>query len=354
MRCCGRCSRPPTGEPYQRVLEPAELDWELPVTRVAERGPGRGGGADRRRSRSTWPREIPLRARLLAAGAGEHVLVLVIHHIATDGWSAGPLARDLSRGVRGPAGRARRRAGRRCRCSTPTTRSGSGSCWHCGRPGQRAGRAAGLLAGRAGRGAAGAGAAGGPAASGRCQPPGARGPLEVPAGLHARLAGLAREQGATLFMVLQAALAVLLSRLGAGDRHPGRHRRWPGGPMRRSMTWSGSSSTRWCCAPTCPATRRSASCWAGCASPAWARWITRTCRSSGWWRRWRPDRSLARHPLFQVMLTLQNNAPAVATCPGCGRRAARPGPAAAKFDLDVSLAETPRRGRRPGRAARRR
>ena len=159
-----------------------------------------------------------------AAAAGRrvmHVLVVVMHHIATDGWSMGPLARDLSAGVCGAVRRARRRGGRRCRCSTPITRSGSGSCWAT-----RMIRAAcwprqvaywrQALAGAPAELAL-------PADRPRPAVASHRGhavPVEVPAGVHQRLAALAREQGVTLFMVVQAALAVLLSRLGAGTDIP--------------------------------------------------------------------------------------------------------------------------------------
>ncbi|MGX1805705.1 non-ribosomal peptide synthase/polyketide synthase [Nocardia sp. NPDC055321] len=38
---------------------------------------------------------VPLRLRLLRLGADDHALVLVVHHIAADGFSLGPLVRDL-------------------------------------------------------------------------------------------------------------------------------------------------------------------------------------------------------------------------------------------------------------------
>jgi len=44
--------------------------------------------------------------------------------------------------------------------------------------------------------------------------------LDIPAGLHKQLAAVARSHGVTLFMMAQAALAVLLGKLGAGDDIP--------------------------------------------------------------------------------------------------------------------------------------
>src|ERR1700733_3125281 len=66
----------------------------------------------------------------------------------------------------------------------------------------------------------------GPAApASRPRPPvpthrGITAPVQVPRPVHAGLAALARQQGVTMFMVIQAALAVLLARLGAGTDIP--------------------------------------------------------------------------------------------------------------------------------------
>ena len=83
------------GQPYQRVLEMDELGWELPVIAITEEDVP-GAVAEVATEPFDLAAEIPVRARLLAVAPAVHVLVLVIHHIATDGWSSGIFDRDLA------------------------------------------------------------------------------------------------------------------------------------------------------------------------------------------------------------------------------------------------------------------
>ena len=53
-----------------------------------------------------------------------------------------------------------------------------------------------------------------------------------------------------------------------------------------------------------------------------------------------PPRAAGRHPLFQVILTVQNNAPAVLDLPGLRAEPFATGDPAARFDLDLSMTES--------------
>src|SRR5262249_34212190 len=164
--------------------------------------------------------EIPLRASLFALSAHEHVLLLLIHHIAADGWSLHPLLRDLSHYY------AARRDGRTAELPAlpvqyadytlwqrkvlgddnhpESTIGGQLAVWReylSGLP-----EAIELPADRPR-----------PAVTSHC---GESVELSIEAALHRELVTLAREQGASLFMVVQAGLAALLTRLGAGDDIP--------------------------------------------------------------------------------------------------------------------------------------
>ena len=336
------------GQPYQRVLSLAEAGWELPVT-----AGGRGGLAAVVARIAAEPfdlaaEQVPVRARLLAVAPRVHVLVLVLHHMATDGWSTGILARDLS------AAYAARRAGpgaglgRRCRCSTPTTRSGSGSC-----SATRTIRAA-------------------------CWPRQVAWWREALAGAPAELA-----------LPADRPRPAVPSHRGHAGRW--RYPRWcsragGAGPRAGRDAVHGGAGRRWrcCCRSWGPGTtsrsgpgspgRTDAAlddlvgffvntlvlrtdvsgdpaftrCWAGCGSSGWGRLSTRTCRSSGWWMTWRPDRSLARHPLFQVNAHHAEQRPGGCwSLPWCGSPVIPAGAGAARFDLDVSLGEA-----RAGRVSR--
>ena len=221
------------GEPYQQVLGLDELGWELPVTEVAEadlprRGGDRGGGRAIRPGR----RRCRCGPRCCAVAPDVHVLVLVSHHIASDGWSTGMLGAGSVGGVCGaPGGRAPGWAPLPVQYADYALwqrelfgdeddpgrlLAGQVACWREPWPGRRRSWRC-RWTGRVRRWPVTAGMS--------CR-------WRYPPGLQAGLAVLAREQGVTLFMVVHAALAALLSRLGAGDDIPVGHGGSRAGPTR--------------------------------------------------------------------------------------------------------------------------
>ncbi|WP_318575736.1 condensation domain-containing protein, partial [Streptomyces globisporus] len=83
------------GQPYQDIRPAAEARAVMDAETIAE--VDLPDAVDRAvRYSFDLATELPLRASLFTTADHEHVLVLVIHHIAGDGWSMGPLARDLS------------------------------------------------------------------------------------------------------------------------------------------------------------------------------------------------------------------------------------------------------------------
>ncbi|WP_244181997.1 non-ribosomal peptide synthetase, partial [Streptomyces curacoi] len=330
------------GTAYQRVLAAEQVMPDIPVLPVTEDDVPRLITECAAHEFDLYT-ELPLRVRLLRIAPDVHVLVLVVHHIAADGGSAAPLTRDLS------VAYAARRAGSAPKWPDLPVQYADYTLWHNGMLGAEHDPDS-LLAEQFAYWRAELADAPGPIAlpTDRPRPAvaghrGDRVDFAIDAELMAAVDELAQSRGATAAMVLQAALAVLLHQLGAGDDIT------IGSPIAGRTdealtdlvgffvnTWvlrAGLSGN--------PSFNRLLEEVRGKALAAYDHQDAPFERLV---ELLNPDRSTAHHPLFQVMFAWQNTAPLDLDLPGL-RVTAEPVPAlTAKFDLLVNLAPDPEGG----------
>nr|WP_244885472.1 non-ribosomal peptide synthetase [Amycolatopsis vancoresmycina] len=321
------------GVPYQEILPPEEVD--LPVREVADLGAALAGLV---RGSFDLERHVPVRAELLRLGAREHVFALVFHHIASDGWSMAPLWRDIATAYTA------RRTGDAPQWTPLPVQYADYTLWQEDLLGREDDPDSVLSA---------------QLAYWRDTLDGLPDRIELPldrphpatatfrgelhpftwdAGLHAGLAELARESGASVFMVVHAALAALLTRLGAGTDVP------IGSPIAGRtdpalddlvgffvntlvlrVDTGGEPTFRELLGRV---RERNLDAYAHQDVP-----FERLVEVLN------PARSLAYHPLFQVMLAGQNNARAEVTLPGLAVSEVPVNTGTSKFDLSISLTE---------------
>ncbi|MGK9237384.1 AMP-binding protein, partial [Inquilinus limosus] len=325
------------GIPQQVVLDPGAARPDLTIAEVGEEdlpdalAQAAGHCFD-------LTNEIPLRAWLFRLDADRHVLLLLLHHIAGDGWSLAPLMRDLA------AAYAARRQGRAPDLPPLPVQYADYTLWQHELLGDEADPNSPIsrqlaywqttLAGLPDQLDLPTDRPRPPVASHR----GDRVAITLDAALHRKLLTLARDGRASLFMVLQAGLAALLTRLGCGTDIPlgsaiaGRTDDalddlvgfFVNTLVLRTDT-AGNPDFR-----TLLARVREADLAAYAHQDLPFERLVEVLN---------PPRSFGRHPLFQVMLVLQNNASARLDLPGL---TVAPHPLrarTAKFDLSFSLSE---------------
>ncbi|MEV4753292.1 amino acid adenylation domain-containing protein [Streptosporangium sp. NPDC049248] len=326
------------GRPVQRILPDAEssVGWQVHTVVPDELDTALAQAA---RYAFALDKEIPVRADLFVTAPGESVLLVLMHHIAGDGWSLAPLARDLVQAY------AARRAGEAPRWVPLPVQYADYTLWQRemlgadADPTSRFGRQLAYwtehLAGSPERlelpvdrpRPAVTSYAGGNLA------------FRLPAGLHAGVVGLARRSGATVFMVLQAAMAALLTRLGAGSDIP------LGGGIAGRTDEALEDLVGLFVNTLVLRTDTSG-------DPSFAELLGRVRETSlsayahqdvpfeHLVEVLNPQRTTAYHPLFQVALVLQNTPRSAFALPGLRVEPVFVGTGTARFDLFFSLTET--------------
>ncbi|WP_424888922.1 amino acid adenylation domain-containing protein [Streptomyces sp. XH2] len=333
------------GVPRQLVLDPAGAWPGLTVVPVPEDGLEAGIAAAARHG-FDLSCDPPVRTTLLRVSEREHVLLFVLHHIAGDGWSLGPLTRDLSEAYRA------RHAGHGPDWAGLPVQYADYTLWQRELLGAEDDPDSAMsrqvaywreeLAGAPGELALPYDRPRPAVASHR----GAYVPFEVGPELHEGLHRVAREHGATSSMVLQAGLAALLSRLGAGEDVPigfgvaGRLDDALDGLVGffvNTLVLRADLSGDPTFAGLLGRVRRS----------ALAAYAHQDVPFEHLVETLAPARSAARHPLFQVALVLQNNRRAEIDLPGLHTRMEWAGTGTSRLDLFFSLDEREAAAGRP-------
>ncbi|GAA0583927.1 amino acid adenylation domain-containing protein [Kribbella sandramycini] len=324
------------GNAGQRILPMADVRLDVPVIDV-EPGGVAGMLASVAGYRFDLSADLPLHACVFRCGVDDYVLALVIQHVAGDGGSMAPLARDLSAAYRArvtgaapewaelPVQYADYALWQRELLGEETDpaslQSIQAAYWHD----ELAGVPQPL-----------------PLPTDRARPEVAsyRGgtiPFELPAEVLSGVEALAKARGVTVSMVFQAALAVLLHRLGGGDDLT------IGSPI-AGRTDEGLNDlvgffvNTWVLRVRPAPQRAFADVLDEVREKALAAYDNQDVPFERLVELLRPERSTAHHPLFQVMFAWQNNVRPELDLPGLDVTVEPVSTNTAKFDLFFNLA----------------
>ena len=284
--------------------------------------------------------EIPMRAQIYAVGPEQHVVGIVVHHIAFDGWSLAPMARDI-----GEAYRARRQ-GRAPGWAPLAVQYADYTLWQrewLGVESDPDSVIAGQLAYWRQELADLPEVVSLPADRARPPVPSYRGDeveLRIDAQTWAGVKALAAAHNATVSMVLQAVMAVVLHRVGAGEDVA------MGTPIAGRLDAAldelvGFFVNTWVLRVGVNSAQRFSEVLEGVRQQALDAYGNQDVPFERLVEQLNPVRSAAHHPLFQVALAFQNNVRPEMTLEGVNVEQLAVLTRTAKFDLDIKLGEVP-------------